>query len=145
MTEKKKTLAEKLADEAREQYEASKKKAAAKSKAESLMADVEAKLKAQQSKAEQAATAAAESAAKAKSSAESLMDDLAAKLKAKQPKVAPKPAPEIYEVQPGDSLSKIAKEKLGDMKRWPEIFEANKDKIKDPNLIQVGQKLVIPR
>jgi len=47
-------------------------------------------------------------------------------------------------VQSGDSLSKIAKEVLGDAKRWPEIFEANKDKIKDPNLIYPGQELDIP-
>jgi nucleoid-associated protein YgaU len=49
-----------------------------------------------------------------------------------------------YVVQSGDSLSKIAKELLGDAGRWPEIFEANKDKIKDPNLIYPGQELNIP-
>jgi nucleoid-associated protein YgaU len=49
-----------------------------------------------------------------------------------------------YVVQSGDSLSKIAKELLGDAGRWPEIFEANKDKIKDPNLIYPGQELDIP-
>ena len=141
MTGKKKTLAEKLADEARQQYEESKKKADLKAKTEALMADVEAKLKANQPK----SAHVSEAAAKAKSNAESLMDNLAAKLKSQQPKATPKPAPEIYEVQPGDSLSKIAKEKLGDINRWQEIFEANKDQIKDPNLIQVGQKLVIPR
>ncbi len=51
---------------------------------------------------------------------------------------------ETYVVQPGDSLSKIAKEKLGDAARWPEIFELNKDQIKDPNLIHVGQELRLP-
>ena len=49
-----------------------------------------------------------------------------------------------YVVKPGDNLSKIAKELLGDAKRWPEIFEANKDQIKDPNLIYPGQELRIP-
>jgi nucleoid-associated protein YgaU len=49
-----------------------------------------------------------------------------------------------YVVKSGDSLSKIAKELLGDAGRWPEIFEANKDKIKDPNLIYPGQELDIP-
>jgi nucleoid-associated protein YgaU len=49
-----------------------------------------------------------------------------------------------YVVQAGDSLSKIAKELLGDAARWPEIFELNKDQIKDPNLIRVGQELRIP-
>ena len=50
----------------------------------------------------------------------------------------------VYVVKSGDSLSKIAKERLGDGSRWPEIFEANKDKIKDPNLIYPGQELQIP-
>lgn len=49
---------------------------------------------------------------------------------------------EIYEVKSGDSLSKIAKNYPG--MTWQKIFEANKDKIKDPNLIHPGQKLVIP-
>lgn len=49
-----------------------------------------------------------------------------------------------YVVKAGDSLSKIAKEVLGDAGRWQEIFEANKDQIKDPNLIRPGQELRIP-
>jgi len=49
-----------------------------------------------------------------------------------------------YVVKSGDSLSKIAKEILGDAGRWPEIFEANKDKIEDPDLIYPGQELDIP-
>lgn len=53
--------------------------------------------------------------------------------------------PRTYVVKSGDSLSKIAKELLGDAKRWPEIFEANRDKIKDPNLIYPGQELLIPK
>ena len=50
----------------------------------------------------------------------------------------------VYVVKSGDSLSKIAKEALGDANRWPEIFELNKDKIKNPNLIHVGQELKMP-
>lgn len=49
-----------------------------------------------------------------------------------------------YTVKSGDSLSKIAQEVLGDANGWKEIFEANKDKIKDPNLIYPGQELVVP-
>lgn len=49
-----------------------------------------------------------------------------------------------YTVVKGDSLWKIAKEKLGDGARYREIFEANKDQIKDPNKIQIGQVLEIP-
>jgi nucleoid-associated protein YgaU len=46
-----------------------------------------------------------------------------------------------YTVQPGDNLSKIG-EKFG--VKWKEIFEANKDIIKNPDLIQPGWKLKIP-
>lgn len=49
-----------------------------------------------------------------------------------------------YTVVKGDSLWKIAKEKLGDGARYTEIFEANRDKIKNPNKIQIGQVLEIP-
>ncbi len=51
----------------------------------------------------------------------------------------------IWTVQPGDTLSKLAKIHLDDPKRYMEIFNANKDQLKDPNLIKVGQKLVIPK
>ena len=49
-----------------------------------------------------------------------------------------------YTVKEGDSLSLIAKEVYGDLSCWKEIYEANKDKISDPNLVQVGWELVIP-
>jgi hypothetical protein len=50
----------------------------------------------------------------------------------------------LYEVQPGDTLSKIAKRFLGDANRYQAIFEMNTDQLKDPNMIRVGQKLKIP-
>jgi nucleoid-associated protein YgaU len=50
----------------------------------------------------------------------------------------------IYAVAPGDTLSKIAKHYYGDANTYMKIFEANKDQLKDPNMIQVGQKLRIP-
>lgn len=50
----------------------------------------------------------------------------------------------IYEVKPGDTLSKIAKHFLGDANRYQAIFELNTDQLKDPNMIRVGQKLKIP-
>src|SRR6476620_10860907 len=43
--------------------------------------------------------------------------------------------PKTYTVQKGDSLSKIAKHFYGDASKWKEIFEANKDSIKDPDMI----------
>jgi hypothetical protein len=49
---------------------------------------------------------------------------------------------QVYEVKSGDSLSKIAKNYPG--LTWQQIYEANKDQIKDPNLIHPGQKLKIP-
>ncbi|HSB09116.1 MAG TPA: LysM peptidoglycan-binding domain-containing protein [Blastocatellia bacterium] len=49
-----------------------------------------------------------------------------------------------YEVQSGDSLSKIAKQLTGGALTYQQIFEANRDKLSDPDRIQVGQKLVIP-
>lgn len=50
----------------------------------------------------------------------------------------------IYEVKSGDTLSKLAKNHFGDAKRYMEIFNLNKDILKDPNLIKVGQKLKLP-
>ncbi len=49
---------------------------------------------------------------------------------------------ETYEVKSGDSLSKIAKKYPG--MTWQKIYEANRDQIKDPNIIHPGQKLVLP-
>lgn len=51
---------------------------------------------------------------------------------------------QTYEVVAGDSLSKIAKRHYGDANKWPRIFEANRDQIKNPDLIHPGQKLTIP-
>ncbi|MBM3344421.1 MAG: LysM peptidoglycan-binding domain-containing protein [Betaproteobacteria bacterium] len=53
-------------------------------------------------------------------------------------------ATRIYEVKPGDTLSKIAKQEYGDANAYMIIFEANKDILKNPNLIHPGQKLKIP-
>jgi len=65
--------------------------------------------------------------------------DVVMNLKAPAPAVAPTPVE--YEVKKGDNLSKIGKQ-FG--VSWKEIYEANKDQIKDPDLIQPGWKLKIP-
>ena len=57
---------------------------------------------------------------------------------------APAPAEKTYVVKAGDSLSKIAKAEYGDASKWKKIFEANRDQIKNPDLIHPGQKLRIP-
>lgn len=49
-----------------------------------------------------------------------------------------------YKVQPGDTLSKIAKEFYGNPNEYNRIFEANRGKLQSPDKIQVGQELVIP-
>ncbi|RBL93688.1 LysM peptidoglycan-binding domain-containing protein [Chitinophaga flava] len=49
---------------------------------------------------------------------------------------------QVYEVKSGDNLSKIAKNYPG--VSWQDIYQANKDQIKDPNVIYPGQKLKIP-
>jgi nucleoid-associated protein YgaU len=49
-----------------------------------------------------------------------------------------------YTVVAGDSLSKIAKREYGDANAWKRIYEANRDLIKDPDLIYPGQTLKIP-
>ena len=61
--------------------------------------------------------------------------------------LAPAPAPaaaKTYTVQPGDTLSKISKQFYGDANKYMKIFDANKDQLKDPNMIKVGQVLKIP-
>ncbi|HKN24161.1 MAG TPA: LysM peptidoglycan-binding domain-containing protein [Candidatus Acidoferrum sp.] len=58
------------------------------------------------------------------------------------PSLAPKQ--QIYTVAAGDSLSKIAKQFYGNANEYMKIFDANKDKLTDPNAIKVGQQLVIP-
>lgn len=49
-----------------------------------------------------------------------------------------------YTVKSGDSLWKIAKQMYGDGSQYNKIYEANKDKIKNPNLIYAGQTFIIP-
>ena len=62
-----------------------------------------------------------------------------------QPAQPAAPQTEYYTVKSGDSLSKIAKQLYGDANAWHKIHQANLNQIKDPNLIQPGQKFVIPR
>ena len=51
---------------------------------------------------------------------------------------------QTYEVKSGDNLSKISKQFYGDSNEYMRIFYANRDKLNDPDMIQVGQKLTIP-
>lgn len=58
--------------------------------------------------------------------------------------VVPSPTLQTYTVVGGDSLSKIAKKFYGNANKWREIFEANRDRISNPDMIQIGQVLKIP-
>jgi len=53
-------------------------------------------------------------------------------------------AQQSYTVKAGDTLSKIAKETIGDANAYMEIFNANRDQLDDPNKIRPGQVLKIP-
>jgi len=50
----------------------------------------------------------------------------------------------LYTVKSGDTLSKLAKDIYGDAKLYPRIFEINKDQLKNPDQIKVGQVLKLP-
>ncbi|HXK56549.1 MAG: peptidoglycan-binding protein LysM [Gammaproteobacteria bacterium] len=54
------------------------------------------------------------------------------------------PKAEYYVIKSGDTLSKLAKKYYGNAKDYPRIFEANREVIKDPDKIFVGQKIRIP-
>lgn len=56
----------------------------------------------------------------------------------------PKPVQRTYTVKHGDTLWSIAQHFYGSGSQWPKIYNANKNKIKNPNLIYAGQVLVIP-
>jgi nucleoid-associated protein YgaU len=57
---------------------------------------------------------------------------------------APASAPRTYTVKSGDTLSRIAKEHLGDANAYMRIFELNRDQLSDPDKIKPGQVLKLP-
>ena len=54
------------------------------------------------------------------------------------------PEAQYYTVKSGDTLSKISKQFYGNANEYMRIFYANRDKLRDPDKIQVGQELTIP-
>lgn len=54
-------------------------------------------------------------------------------------------AGETYTVKAGDTLSKVSKQLYGNANEYMRIFYANRDKLRDPDKIQVGQELTIPK
>jgi LysM repeat protein len=63
---------------------------------------------------------------------------------ASEQQAGPSSGGQTYTVQSGDTLSKIAKQFYGDANAYMNIFNANRDKLNDPNKISPGQQLVIP-
>jgi nucleoid-associated protein YgaU len=53
-------------------------------------------------------------------------------------------AGKTYTVKSGDTLSKIAKDHLGNAGAYMKIFELNKDQLSDPDTIKPGQVLRLP-
>jgi nucleoid-associated protein YgaU len=80
------------------------------------------------------------------------MDDITADFPIDSSRAASTPRPQtqtgmqtrMYTVKPGDTLSKIAKQFYGNTNDYMRIFNANKDKLKDPDHINAGQELKIP-
>jgi nucleoid-associated protein YgaU len=50
----------------------------------------------------------------------------------------------LYTVVAGDTLRKIAQQFYGDENQWPRIFDENWDQTANPDMISVGQVLLIP-
>jgi nucleoid-associated protein YgaU len=71
--------------------------------------------------------------------------DIVADIQATGPSAAVVSNESTYTVRPGDTLSKIAKEKLGDPSAYTAILNANRDQLSDPNKIKPGQVLKIPQ
>jgi nucleoid-associated protein YgaU len=136
---------EKEAAEKAEQEAAAARAEAAREAAQKRAA--ESRAKTAQARAQQAEKEAAEAKSKlAQLEREKRMEEMAERREEARQKALEREEAKarVYVVKSGDSLSKIAKAELGDANRWPEIFELNKDQIKDPNLIHPGQELKMP-
>ena len=71
-------------------------------------------------------------------------NDVVADIKVTGGPAAAPAAGKTYTVKPGDTLSAIAKQHLGNANAYMKIFEANKDQLSDPDKIKPGQVLRIP-
>jgi len=56
----------------------------------------------------------------------------------------PAVADEVHVVLQGETLWQIAAALSGDPHRWPELYRANRDQIRDPSMLYPGQRLAIP-
>ncbi len=51
---------------------------------------------------------------------------------------------ELYTVEKGDTLQKISGKFYGTTRKWQKIYEANKDVLKGPDRVYLGQEIKIP-
>ena len=58
--------------------------------------------------------------------------------------IDPREVPKSYEVQSGDTLSKISEKFYGTANRWNDIYQANRDILSSARSLRVGQELLIP-
>jgi nucleoid-associated protein YgaU len=124
---KQEKLQEELAKKAEEARQAAKAEADAKARQAAILAAAKerrAKLDAQRKVAAEAAAAA--ETARQEATAKAVIQE------------------QTYTVQAGDNLSKISRDVYGTAARWKDIFNANRDTIKNANLIYAGQVLRIP-
>jgi nucleoid-associated protein YgaU len=64
-----------------------------------------------------------------------------------QPKDQYAPAPKsarVHTVQAGETLFSIARQYYGDQRQWRRIYQANKNRLQDPQNVRVGMKLIVP-
>lgn len=54
------------------------------------------------------------------------------------------PACEIHEVAKGDTLWWIAARRLGSPYKWPKLFGENRDRLADPNVIEIHDRIRVP-
>lgn len=59
--------------------------------------------------------------------------------------IRPAMRPTVHQIGPGESLQDLAARYLGDRGRYMQIFEANRDLLESPDLVKVGQEIIIPR
>lgn len=57
---------------------------------------------------------------------------------------APRTSPDTYVVRPGDTLNSIARRTYGNPALWERIFDANRDLLRSPDDLRVGQELRLP-
>lgn len=92
-----------------------------------------------------AAVATAPGAGSAETDAVSALRPGVARLAPAPPEAARSgPARRTYVVGRGETLGAIARKVYGTSKRWKEIYEANRDRIRDPRRMRAGVELRIP-